>query len=279
MIRSKKSLFIRYFFLILFSVVALFPMIYMISTSLKPNGALYEFPPKFFPNLDEITLNNYRYILGESRFIKNFLNSIYVSSLSVFIAAITSTALAFVLGQFKNRFTNMVFALLIVTMVIPGTTLIVPQFELAVWMNLINKLTALIPFYTVWVIPFSTFMIKGFMESIPKDIIDSAEIDGASIFKVFVNIAVPLASPGIASVTIFNFLSSWEEFPWANTVINDSNIRTLPIAITGFFGQHQFTQWGYVFALSMLSLLPILIIFISFQKFFISGLVAGGVKG
>lgn len=279
MLRSRKSLSIKYFLLICFSIVALFPMVYMISTSLKPNGALYEFPPRFLPSLDEITLNNYRYIMGESRFLHNFLNSLYVSTASVMIAAITSTALAFVIGQFKNKFTNIVFSLLIITMVIPGTTLIVPQFELAVLFDFVNKLSALIPFYIAWVIPFSTFMIKGFMESIPKDIIDSAEMDGSSIFTVFTKIAVPLASPAIASVSIFNFLSSWEEFPWANTVINDSNLRTLPIAITGFFGQHQFTQWGYVFALSMLALLPILFIFIAFQRFFISGLAAGGVKG
>lgn len=117
------------------------------------------------------------------------------------------------------------------------------------------------------------------MENIPNDIIDAAEIDGASILRVYKQIAVPLASPAIASVSIFNFLSSWEEFPWANTVINETKLRTLPIAITGFFGQHQFTQWGYVFALSVLALLPVLIIFITCQRFFISGISAGGVKG
>lgn len=279
MINTKKSKVFRYIALIIFSVIALLPMLYMISTSLKNNGALYEFPPKFFPSFKEITLTNYKYILSQSKFFRNFLNSIFVSSVSVFIAAMVSSGLAFVVARFKNKFTNTIFALLVVTMVIPGTTLIVPQFELAVKFNIINTLSGLIPFYTAWVIPFSTFMIKGFMENIPNDIIDAAEIDGASILKIYKQISVPLASPAIASVSIFNFLSSWEEFPWANTVINETKLRTLPIAITGFFGQHQFTQWGYVFALSVLALLPVLLIFITFQRFFISGISAGGVKG
>jgi ABC-type glycerol-3-phosphate transport system permease component len=96
---------------------------------------------------------------------------------------------------------------------------------------------------------------------------------------VFLKIALPLASPAIASVSIFNFLTAWEEYPWANTVINDNSLRTLPIAIAGFFGQHQFTQWGYVFAMSVLTLIPVVIVFIAFQRYFVTGLTSGSVKG
>ena len=122
-------------------------------------------------------------------------------------------------------------------------------------------------------------MIKGFVEGVPKELDEVTYMDGGSVFTVYVNVIIPLTKPGIASISIFNFLTAWEEFPWANTVINDDVKRTLPIAISGFFGQHQFTQWGYVFALSVLSLLPILIVFISCQKFFVQGLTAGSVKG
>ena len=104
-------------------------------------------------------------------------------------------------------------------------------------------------------------MIKGFVENIPRELDEATYIDGGSVFTVFFRIILPLTKPGIASVSIFNFLTAWEEFPWANTVINDDLKRTLPIAISGFFGQHQFTQWGYVFALSVLSLIPILVSF------------------
>ena len=151
--------------------------------------------------------------------------------------------------------------------------LITAQFKLT------NKLLGLVPFYVAWVIPFSTFMIKNYIESIPRDFDEAVYVDGGSIFTVFFRIVMPLASPAIASVSIFNFLTAWDEYQWALTVINDNAKRTLPIAISGFFGQHQFTQWGYVFAMSMASLLPVLIIFICCQKYFVSGLQTGGIKG
>lgn len=279
--KAKKLfwLILKYFLLLAGAIISTLPMLYMLSTALKPNGALYVFPPRFLPGIAEVTLENFRYILGKGGFIRNFLNSTIVSIATVAIAALVSTALAFVIARFRFRGHRLIFGFIILTMIIPGTTMIVPQYELAVSLGVVNKLLGLVPFYVAWVIPFSTFMIKGFIENIPKEFDEAVYIDGGSIYTVFFRIAIPLASPAIASVTIFNFLTAWEEFPWANTVINDDAIRTLPIAISGFFGQHQFTQWGYVFALSALSLLPVILVFILFQKYFVSGIQAGGVKG
>jgi len=259
--------------------VVTLPMIYMVSTSLKPNGALYEFPPRFLPHLKEITVENYQYILQQSKFYRNFLNSILVSIITAGMAAIISSALGFCIARFRFPGRRFLFTFIIVTMIIPGTTLIVPQYELAVSLRAINQLWGLIPFYVAWVIPYSTFMIKGFVENVPRELDEAIYMDGGSILTVFFRVILPLIKPGIASVSIFNFLTAWEEFPWANTVINDDLKRTLPIAISGFFGQHQFTQWGFVFALSVLSLIPILVVFISCQKFFVTGLTTGGVKG
>lgn len=259
--------------------IVVMPMLYMISTSLKPNGALYEYPPRFLPKLQEITLENYKYILGQGKFYMNFINSVIVSVSAVLITAAVASALGFVLARFNFPGKKFLFSFIVLTMIIPGLTLIVPQYELAVKLKLINSLIGLIPFYVAWTIPYSSFMIKGFVEGLPEELDEATYIDGGSVFTVFSKIIIPLARPGIASVSIFNFLTAWEEFPWANTVINDNLKRTLPIAISGFFGEHQFTQWGYVFALSVFSLLPILIVFISCQKFFVSGLTTGSVKG
>ncbi|SEM21861.1 multiple sugar transport system permease protein [Butyrivibrio sp. ob235] len=279
MSKRKISQLVIYILLIAGLMIVIMPMIYMVSTSIKPNGALYEYPPRFFPKLKEITFENYAYILGQKKFINNFGNSILVSTLTVGLSAIVSSALAFCIARFKFPGRSILFGFIILTMIIPGTTMIVPQYELAVKLKTINSIWGLIPFYVAWVIPYSTFMIKGFVENIPKELDEATYMDGGSILVVFMNVAIPLAKPGIASVSIFNFLTAWEEFPWANTVINDDMKRTLPIAISGFFGQHQFTQWGYVFALSVLSLLPILAVFISCQRFFVQGLTAGSVKG
>lgn len=260
-------------------VIVVLPMLYMLSTSLKPNGALYEYPPKFLPALDEITIENYVYILGQGKFYINFLNSVFVAVASVVLTAVISTALAYVIARFKFPGKNILFGFIVLTMIVPGMTLIIPQYELAVKLKAINSLPGLIPFYVAWTISYSTFMIKGFIENIPRELDEAIYIDGGSVFDVFRHVIIPLAKPGIASVSIFNFLTAWEEFAWANTVISDNVKRTLPIAISGFFGQHQFTQWGYVFALSVFSLLPILIVFICCQKFFVEGLTSGSVKG
>lgn len=278
-LRKLRANFLRYLLLAIGTVVCTLPMIYMISTSLRPNGALYEYPPRFFPKWEALTLENYQYILSQSKFYLNFLNSVFVSLSSVVLAALVSSAMAFVMGKFHFRGKKLLFGFIILTMIIPGTTMIVPQFELATRLGLVNKLAGLIPFYVAWVIPFSTFMIKGFMEGIPDEITEATYIDGASVMTVYGKIALPLAAPAIASVSIFNFITAWEEYPWANTVINDTDLRTLPIAIAGFFGQHQFTQWGYVFAMSVLTLIPVVIVFITCQRFFVQGLTAGSVKG
>jgi len=277
--RNLRASAVRYLLLLAGAVICTLPMVYMISTSLRPNGALYEYPPRFFPKLDAITLENYQYIILQSKFYYNFLNSVVVSLTSVILAALLSSAMAFVMGKFRFKGNKLLFGFIILTMIIPGTTMIVPQFELATSLGMVNKLWGLIPFYVAWVIPFSTFMIKGFMENIPNEITEATYIDGASVMTVYLQIALPLAAPAIASVSIFNFLTAWEEYPWANTVINNTELRTLPIAIAGFFGQHQFTQWGYVFAMSVLTLLPVVIVFITCQKFFVQGLTAGSVKG
>lgn len=278
-LRKLRANFLRYLLLAIGTVVCTLPMIYMISTSLRPNGALYEYPPRFFPKWEALTLENYQYILSQSKFYLNFLNSVFVSLSSVVLAALVSSAMAFVMGKFHFRGKKLLFGFIILTMIIPGTTMIVPQFELATRLGLVNKLAGLIPFYVAWGIPFSTFMIKGFMEGIPDEITEATYIDGASVMTVYGKIALPLAAPAIASVSIFNFLTAWEEYPWANTVINDTDLRTMPIAIAGFFGQHQFTQWGYVFAMSVLTLIPVVIVFITCQRFFVQGLTAGSVKG
>lgn len=278
---KKKTLtqIVLHLFLIASLIIVALPMVYMVSTSLKPNGALYEYPPRFLPRLEEITIENYLYVLSQGKFYVNFLNSLLVAASSVLFAALIASALGYVIARFTFPGRNFLFSFIVLTMIIPGLTLIIPQYQLAVKLKAINSLIGLVPFYTAWTIPYSTFMIKGFVENIPRELDEATYMDGGSVLTVFGRIIIPLAKPGIASVSIFNFLTAWEEFPWANTVINDNLKRTIPIAISGFFGQHQFTQWGYVFALSVFSLLPILLVFIFCQKFFVAGLTSGSVKG
>ena len=175
---------LMYLFLLLGGAVSVMPMIYMISTSLKPNGALYEFPPHFLPSAENITIENYEYIFAQEKFYRNFLNSAVVALATILIAAFISTALAFCLARFEFPGRKLLFGLVIGTMIIPGTTLIITQYQLADFLNVTNSLWGLIPFYVAWVIPFSTFMIKGYIEGIPRDYDEAVYADGGSVFTV-----------------------------------------------------------------------------------------------
>ena len=279
MTKKRARLLFIYVLLAGGAILCVMPMVYMLGISLKPSGALYEFPPHLFPGPEQLTLVNFEEILAQSKFFYNFCNSVIVACLTVVLSAFISSAFAFCLERFRFRGRKFLMSLVIGTMIIPGTTMIITQFQLANFLHLTNSDLGLVPFYVAWVMPFSTFMIMNYISSIPRDYDEAVYVEGGDIFTVFFRVIVPLSKPAIASVSIFNFLTSWDEFQWALTVIDEDAKRTMPIAIAGFFGEHQFTEWGSVFALSMISLVPVFVIFITMQKYFVSGLQAGGLKG
>lgn len=279
MTKKRARLLFIYVLLAGGAILCVMPMVYMLGISLKPSGALYEFPPHLFPGPEQLTLVNFEEILAQSKFFYNFCNSVIVACLTVVLSAFISSAFAFCLERFRFRGRKFLMSLVIGTMIIPGTTMIITQFQLANFLHLTNSDLGLVPFYVAWVMPFSTFMIMNYISSIPRDYDEAVYVEGGDIFTVFFRVIVPLSKPAIASVSIFNFLTSWDEFQWALTVIDEDTKRTMPIAIAGFFGEHQFTEWGSVFALSMISLVPVFVIFVTMQKYFVSGLQAGGLKG
>lgn len=278
---SKKfSSFIVILILSTGAITMMLPMMYLISYSLRSNGAIYQFPPTLFAKFSDITFENYKYVLSDKLgLLTYFKNSIFVGVITMILIAMMASALAYVLSRFNFFGKNILFSMIIATMVIPGLGLIIPQYQIAVKLNLVNSLLGLIPVYAAWMLPFSTFMIKGFVDNLPKELDEAAHIDGASTLNVYFKIILPLMKPAVAAVSIFNFLASWEEYGWAQTVISSEQLRTIPIYIAGFFGRNNFTQFGYIFAISFLSLIPIIIVFISFQKYFITGLTTGGLKG
>ena len=279
MTKKRARLLFIYVLLAGGAILCVMPMVYMLGISLKPSGALYEFPPHLFPGPEQLTLVNFEEILAQSKFFYNFCNSVIVACLTVVLSAFISSAFAFCLERFRFRGRKLLMVLVIGTMIIPGTTMIITQFQLANFLHLTNSDLGLVPFYVAWVMPFSTFMIMNYISSIPIDYDEAVYVEGGDVFTVFFRVIVPLSKPAIASVSIFNFLTSWDEFQWALTVIDEDAKRTMPIAIAGFFGEHQFTEWGSVFALSMISLVPVFVIFVTMQKYFVSGLQAGGLKG
>jgi len=267
---------ITYLILIFGAFITTIPFIYMFSTSLKNKIYVFEIPPKFIPN--EPTIENYLTAWSAGNFKLYFLNSLIVSIFTVLLVLLFSSMLAFVFARYKFPGSNLLFYAMLMTLMIPTIMYIIPEFILIKRLQLLNSLIGLILIYTSIQLPVYTFLLKGFFSEIPKDLEDAAKIDGCNMILFYWKIMLPLAKPALATVSIFSFLSSWDEFVIALTMINDSSKRTLPIGLMIFQGQY-FTRWDLVFAASIIAIVPVIIVFITFQRYFVKGIATSGLKG
>ncbi|MEC2346526.1 carbohydrate ABC transporter permease [Paenibacillus barengoltzii] len=273
--RSLKT-FCIYALLVAGGVISIYPLVYMLLTALKPMTLLFEFPPRFLPS--EMTLSNFREAWGSQNFALYLLNSLLVTLASFALIFLLSSMLAFAYSRFDFKGKSLSFAIIMGGLVIPSLTLLIPQFVLIRQLGLFDSRWGLIVVYAAGSIPFTTFLLKGFFDSITRDIDESVEMEGGGAWTLFASIILPLSKPAFVPATIFNALTVWEEFPWALTIINDPLKRTLPIALANFQGQYT-TQWGIVFAGSLIAVIPIILLFLLLQRYFIAGITAGAVKG
>lgn len=265
----------RHVVLILGAAIMLVPFLYMVGTSFKPHAFVLELPPTFIPT--NPTFDNYRNALTSNHFGRYFFNSAVVAISSTIITVLLSSLLAYAFARFDFPGRNGLFYLMLGTLMVPTLVLLIPQFVLAKDLHLLNSRLGLIVVYSA-AAPFNMLLLRGFFEEIPQDLMDAALIDGAGPLRTFWDIALPLARPALAAVSIFSFLGSWDEFTWALTSITDEKLYTLPIAIRLFQQQHG-TEWGLVFAASTIAVLPTILIFIIFQRHFVRGVMSGAVKG
>lgn len=275
----KASMMWRYVILVAGVAIVTLPMVFMISSSLRPNELTFTYPPRLLPLLSELTLENYRYVLSNRNFPIYLWNTILTAVFSTTATAIISSLAAFVIARFIFPGRRLLYTAIIITMLIPGLALIVPQFELAVKLRLIDRLLGVALFYTAWTIPFSTFLIKGFIDGVPYELDEAIYIDGGTPFTVYFRVILPMATPSVAAVSIFNFLFPFEELAWSQTILRSDHLRTIPVAITQFFQAHNRTDWGFVLAMTCLAMIPVVIFYIALQRYFISGLSSGAVKG
>jgi len=257
-------------------VIVAVPFLLMLSTSLKPQQFTFEYPPRLVPR--QVTLHNYVQALNKDQFFLYFWNSLIVAVLTTTATVLVSSLLAYAFGRLDFPGKNGLFYLLLLGMMIPPVTLIIPQFLVAKTLKLFNTHLGLIIVYVTMNLSMQTFLLRGFFESIPSELEDAVRIDGGSRWTIFRHIVLPLSRPGLATVAIFTFLYSWDEFPWAHVAIKETSRRTLPIAIALFQNQH-LTQWGQVFAASIVALIPVVIVFTLFQRHFIRGIARSGLKG
>jgi multiple sugar transport system permease protein len=272
--RLKRVL--TYLLLIAGLVVVSLPFWYMFITSIKPQSLIFEMPPKLWPS--EVTLKNYTEALGKDLFGLYFLNSLFVATTSTGLTVVISSLLAYAFARLKFPGREAIFYVFLLGMMIPPVMLIIPQFIVAKFLNLYNTLPGLILVYVTMNLSMQTYLLRGVFEGIPLDLEEAALMDGASRWTIFWRVVIPLSRPGLAVVTIFTFLYSWDEFPWAHVAMKETTRRTLPIAIALFQGQH-LTEWGQVFAASIFALIPVVVVFVIFQRYFIRGIATTGLKG
>ena len=258
------------------AVIMMVPLLYMISTALKGQVYVFETPPRFIP--EHPTMSNFVQAWASNNFALYFRNSSVVAIATTLGSTLLSAMLAYAFARFEFPGKALTFYLLLFTLMIPSLMLIIPQFLLAKALGLRNSLWGLVFVYVAMTIPLNTFLLRGFFEQLPGDLEEAVLIDGGGYGTTFFRIILPLSKPALATVALFTFLFGWDEFTWALTAIDVEAKRTLPIAIAAFHGAH-LTQWGLVFAASLIAMIPTVLLYIALQRYFVRGLTAGAIKG
>jgi ABC-type glycerol-3-phosphate transport system permease component len=259
-----------------FGLLMIAPFALMVSTAFKPHAYVLEIPPQLIP--DEPTLDNFVRAWSSGDFPRYFLNSVFVTVISTAISVSLAAMLGFTFARYRFPGRRIFFAALLFTMMVPGLLLLIPQFVLARDLGLLNTLWGLIIVYSVMNLGLNTFLMRGFYSAMPQELFDAASVDGAGPWRSFRSIALPLSKPGLATVTIFSWLLAWDEFTWAITILADQELYTLPIGIRSL-QRAESTEWGLVFAASLIALAPVLVLFVALQRQFMSGAFVGATKG
>ena len=267
---------LRYVALIVGVFVMVTPFLYMVSASFQSQAYVLTIPPQFIPNPG--TTANYSQAIGTENFLLYFANSLIVAVISTAGSVVLSSMMAFAFSRFSFPAKEAIFRVVLIGLTIPAVMLLIPQFILAKNLHLLDSLGGLIFFYIAGTLSLNTFLMRSFFASIPGELDSAMQVDGANAWTRYWRLALPLARPALAVATIFTFLNSWDEYPIALTMINNPDNATLPLAIANFQGQHA-TQWGLVFAASLIAVIPVLIVFIVFQRYFVQGITSGAVKG
>ena len=259
---------------ILLAVIALIPFLWMISTSLKSRGALMSIPIEWIPA--EPTLDAYTEVFSRFPFLRTIGNSLLISVSYTLITLICASMAAFAFAKLRFRGSGAILSVYIATMMIPTQVTMIPLFVVMNRLGLIDSYASVI--LPSMFKPFAVFLLVQQMKTIPNDYIDAARIDGAGLFQTYRKVALPLCIPTLATLAVTTFMESWNDYLWPLLMLTDRNKMTLPIALSTLNGQYN-TEYNVLMAGSLISMIPIIIIYIAAQKQFKSGLMAGGIKG
>lgn len=268
----KKTL--TYILLILVAIIMLGPFLWLFSTALKSQGEnIFAYPPKLIP--EHLTLRNFVDVMNSFPFWRYLFNSTLVSVLTVVLNVLFCSLAAYPLARMKFKGRNIIFALVISTMIIPFQLLMIPIYSLALHLGLQNTYAGIIlPHITT---AFGVFIMRQGMLTVPFELDESAWMDGANSFQVWRKIIMPSVRPSMITLAIFTFVSSWDDFLWPLIIVDDQNMYTLPLGVNMLTGTFA-SDWKLIAAGSIISIIPIMIVFVFLQRYFVSGL-KGAVKG
>ena len=262
--------------LVLGALFAGLPVLWMLASSFKSNTAIFAYPPRL---IDEtFSLSAYQAVLLDPLKRRFFFNSYLVSTAVTILTTLVAILAGFAFSRYVFRLKSFLSLLIIGVQAIPPITLMIPYFGLIVALRMYNSYWALILTYMVFTLPYAIIMMTGYLNTLPKELDEAVLIDGGSNSVILWRILVPISLPGIVSVGVYTFMLAWNEFLFALTLTRTNEMRTVPVGIQLLMGQHSF-EWNQMMAMSVLGSLPVLILFLLFQRYFISGMSAGSVKG
>jgi alpha-1,4-digalacturonate transport system permease protein len=267
------SKFPRYVLLSILAVFALFPIAWVALSSLKPQSELFTYPLTIIPRAP--TLANYGSALRSADFTVYLANSVFVSVVSTILTIIINVMAGYALAKFWFRGRQAIFYSMMATLMIPLQAIMIPIFLLLKQLGLLNSLWGLI--IPAAATPTGVFLARQYIETIPNSFIEAARIDGGGEFMIFRRIVFPLSKPIVATIAIFSFMWRWNDFLWPFIVTSKKSKMTLQLALANFVGQYQI-HWDSLLAMTVITMVPMVIVFLSLQKYFVTGLTAGGVK-
>lgn len=270
-----------YTILTLWALLALFPLYWMVKNSLEPNQLLSVWPPRVLPNWPKLTLDNYTALLDRFPLERWFFNSLYVTVTRTVGAVFFGSLAGYAFAKLRFVGREVIFWIMMAVLMLPTFMLIIPQYQIIRSFDWYDSYWALIvPGITggVW----AMFLMRQFMRSLPDELIESARIDGASEFTIFLKVIVPLSKPGMAVLAIFSFIGNWNNFVWPLIVTSDQSMRTLPVGLgllTSPRDTGQVVPIGEVMAGAAIAAIPMIIVFLFFQRYFLRGITIGAIKG
>ncbi|MEA4965538.1 MAG: carbohydrate ABC transporter permease [Oscillospiraceae bacterium] len=274
--QNKKVKTLLTILLILGGAFAGFPIIWMVCSSLKSNSDIFSWPPKLFDKT--FSFHSYVAVVTDSTKVRFFLNSYIVAGCVVLATLFIGILAAYAFSRFDFPGKAFINSLIVSVQAIPPIVLLIPYMSLIVAMKLFNTYWALILTYLVFTLPYCILMMTGYFDTLSRELDDAVMIDGGSRWKALWAVLVPISIPGMVSVGMYTFMQAWNEYLFALVLTQTTEMRTVPIGINLLMGQHAY-DWSQMMAMSVLGSIPVLILFVFFQKYFIAGMSAGGVKG